>query len=173
MCISIWVLNRRLISSNMTFSYPHSLPACKASWHLGPIFPCCVAFRKPHLPTKSHLNFPFDISLQLLLFTLQPQWLNCLSRPRGKIQKALYAKQRAPHISWFQACPTMEGPWPVLEFGNWDTDMKNSLVGMGVGRGEGGTNWESSTNIHTVPWVEQTASGKLSTGCSAQRSVMT
>ena len=40
---------------------------------------------------------------------------------------------------------------------------------------EDGMNWESSTDIHTIPCVQQKASGKLlcSTGSSAGCSVMT
>ena len=41
--------------------------------------------------------------------------------------------------------------------------------------GEGGTSWEIRIDIYTLPWVKQTASGKLlnSTGSSALYSVMT
>ena len=38
------------------------------------------------------------------------------------------------------------------------------------GEGEGGVNWESGTNVYTLPCVKEPASGKLlqNTGSSAQ-----
>ena len=44
-----------------------------------------------------------------------------------------------------------------------------------VGEGEGVTNWETGTDIYTLPRVKHTASGKLlySTGSSAPCSMMT
>ena len=55
---------------------------------------------------------------------------------------------------------------------NRDIDIVNGHVDL---EGEGGTSWEIRIDIYTLPWVKQTASGKLlnSTGSSALYSVMT
>ena len=54
-----------------------------------------------------------------------------------------------------------------------DADIEKGHVDT-EGEREGGTNWESSSNIYTLPCVKWTAGGKLlhSTGSSAQCSVM-
>ena len=44
---------------------------------------------------------------------------------------------------------------------NRDADIENRYVDT-VGKGEGGTNWESRIDIYTLPCVKQTASEKLS-----------
>ena len=46
--------------------------------------------------------------------------------------------------------------WTYLQGRNRDTDIENT-----VGEGEGGMNWESSTETYTLPYVKQIASGKL------------
>ena len=43
---------------------------------------------------------------------------------------------------------------------NRDADIEKSLVDT-LGKGEGGTNGESSTETYTLPRVKQIASGKL------------
>ena len=43
---------------------------------------------------------------------------------------------------------------------NRDVDIEESLVDT-LGKGEGGTNGESSTETYTLPLAKQTASGKL------------
>ena len=43
--------------------------------------------------------------------------------------------------------------WTDLQDRNGDTDVENGLVGTAV-EGEGGTNWESSMEIHTLPCVK-------------------
>ena len=57
---------------------------------------------------------------------------------------------------------------------NGDTDAENGLVDT-AGEGEGGTNWESSTDMYTLPYVKEIAGGKLlySTGSPALCSVTT
>ena len=57
---------------------------------------------------------------------------------------------------------------------HWKADIENGLVDT-AGEGEGGTNWESGTEMYTSPSVEQTASGKLpyNTGSLAGYSAMT
>ena len=53
-------------------------------------------------------------------------------------------------------------------------DLENRLMDA-VGKGEGGTNWESSTKIYTLPYVKQIANEKMlySAGSSAWGSVTT
>ena len=43
--------------------------------------------------------------------------------------------------------------WTYLEGSNWDTDIENRLMNLGVGWGEeeGGTNGESSMETYTLP----------------------
>ena len=55
-----------------------------------------------------------------------------------------------------------------------ETDVGKGLVDI-EGEGENGTNWESRTDIYTLPCVKQLASGKLlySLGSSAEHSVVT
>ena len=57
---------------------------------------------------------------------------------------------------------------------NRDIDVKNKLVDT-VGGGQGGMNQEIRTDIYTLPYVKQTASGNLlhNTASSAWCSVMT
>ena len=43
---------------------------------------------------------------------------------------------------------------------NKDTDVENRLVDTGVGGGEGRTNWESNTDIDSLPFAKQIAGGK-------------
>ena len=43
---------------------------------------------------------------------------------------------------------------------NRDADVENGLVDT-EGEGESGLNWESSTDIYTLPCIKQIASGKL------------
>ena len=43
--------------------------------------------------------------------------------------------------------------WNYLKGSNGDTDIENRLVGRG-GEGEGGTNWESSTETCTSPYIK-------------------
>ena len=64
--------------------------------------------------------------------------------------------------------------WTYLQGRKRDADVENGLVDTG-GDGEGGTNWESSMDIYTLPCVKEIASGKMlySTGSSARCSVMT
>ena len=40
--------------------------------------------------------------------------------------------------------------WECLQ--NWDADVDNGLVDT-AGEGEGGTNWESSTDIYILPGI--------------------
>ena len=64
--------------------------------------------------------------------------------------------------------------WTYLQGRKRDTDIENILVDT-VEEGEGGTKWESSIDIYTLPCVKQIASGKLlyGTRSSARCSVMT
>ena len=64
--------------------------------------------------------------------------------------------------------------WTYLQGRNRDANVANELVDT-VGEGKGGTNWKSSTEIHTPPCTKQRASGNLLyiTGSSARGSVMT
>ena len=57
---------------------------------------------------------------------------------------------------------------------NGDSDIENGLVNT-VGKGESGTNRESSVDIYTLPGVKQIAGKKLlcNTGSPAWHSVMT
>ena len=50
--------------------------------------------------------------------------------------------------------------WTYLQVSNGDTDIKNRLADT-VGEGEGGINWESSTETYTLLYVKQTASENL------------
>ena len=50
--------------------------------------------------------------------------------------------------------------WTYLQGRNRNTDMENGLV-VTVGKGEGGTNGESSIEIHTLPYGKWIASGKV------------
>ena len=56
----------------------------------------------------------------------------------------------------------------------WRLKIQNRLIDT-VGEGEGGTNWESSTEIYTLPCVEQMANGEspYSTGGPVWCSVTT
>ena len=47
--------------------------------------------------------------------------------------------------------------WAYLQARNRDTDIESRFVGT-AGEGEGGTNWESSIDVHTLPTVKQIAS---------------
>ena len=49
--------------------------------------------------------------------------------------------------------------WSYLQCRNRDADIENRHVGP-VGDGAGGTNWQSNTEICTLPCVKQLASGK-------------
>ena len=51
--------------------------------------------------------------------------------------------------------------WNYLQGRNGDAEVENGLVDT-VGDGEGGTNWKSSTDIHTLPCVTQIPRGELS-----------
>ena len=59
-----------------------------------------------------------------------------------------------------------------LQDSNKDTDAENRFVGT-VGKGEGGTDGESSSETYTLPYVKQMTSGDLvyDSGCSNQGSV--
>ena len=50
--------------------------------------------------------------------------------------------------------------WTYLQGRNKDSDIENRLMGT-VGEKEGGTNWESSIEIYTLPCVKQIAKAKL------------
>ena len=64
--------------------------------------------------------------------------------------------------------------WTYLQSKNSDADAENRLVAT-EWEGEGGANWERSTDIYRLLCVKQTAPGKLleSTGSSVQCSAMT
>ena len=47
--------------------------------------------------------------------------------------------------------------WTYLQSKNRDSDIDNRLMDAG----EGGMNWECSTEIYTLPYVKQIANGKL------------
>ena len=61
--------------------------------------------------------------------------------------------------------------WTYLQGRNRDSDIGNRLMDI-AGAGEGGMNWESSSELYILPFVKQTANGKLlinignSTWCS-------
>ena len=56
---------------------------------------------------------------------------------------------------------------------NRDADVENGCVDTG-GDGEGGVNWEMGTDIYTLPYTQDRASGKLLySRSSAQCSMMT
>ena len=44
--------------------------------------------------------------------------------------------------------------WTYLQGRNRDTDVESRLVDMLIGGGESGTNWESSIDKYTLPWVK-------------------
>ena len=64
--------------------------------------------------------------------------------------------------------------WTYLQGRNRDAGIKNGLRDTAV-EGEGGSSWESSINIYTLPCVEWIASGTLpcNTGSSTWSSVRT
>ena len=59
--------------------------------------------------------------------------------------------------------------WIYLQGSNRDTSIENRLVGT-TGKGEGGMNWESSTETYTSPYAQQMTSGNFlwDTGSSSQ-----
>ena len=54
---------------------------------------------------------------------------------------------------------------------NREADLEKRL-GDTAGEGENGTDWESSTDTYTVPWVKQAADGKLLCRQGAQFSAL-
>ena len=62
--------------------------------------------------------------------------------------------------------------WTYFQGRNRDTDIRDGSVDI-VGEGEGETNWDSSTDLYTLPCVKEIASENLpySIGSSAQCSV--
>ena len=56
--------------------------------------------------------------------------------------------------------------WASLQARNRDADIESRFVGT-AGEGEGGTNWESSIGVCTLPAVEQIASEKLLYGAGS------
>ena len=63
--------------------------------------------------------------------------------------------------------------WAYLQSRNRDADVENGCVDTG-GDGEGGVNWEMGTDIYTLPYTQDRASGKLLySRSSAQCSMMT
>ena len=50
--------------------------------------------------------------------------------------------------------------WTYVQGSNGDTDIENRFVNT-VGEGEGGMNWESSEETHTLPYRKYIASGNL------------
>ena len=50
--------------------------------------------------------------------------------------------------------------WPYLQGRNRDADTEDRLVDT-AGAGEGGMNWESSTEIYALPYVKEKGDGKL------------
>ena len=71
--------------------------------------------------------------------------------------------EREKHISYFNTHIWNLEKWYWLTYlqGNTrDADIENRLVDT-VGDGEGGMNWESSTETYTLLYVKQIASGNL------------
>ena len=50
--------------------------------------------------------------------------------------------------------------WTYFQGRNRDPDVENRFVDI-VGEGEGGTNWENSIDIYTLPYTKWIGSGKL------------
>ena len=64
--------------------------------------------------------------------------------------------------------------WTYFHRRNREANVENGLVNT-LEKGEGGTKWESSIEIYTLPYVKQIAIGRLvyNIGSSAQCSVIT
>ena len=90
----------------------------------------------------------------------RPLW-RLLELPVGLGKASVYNHFRCEHLSLpshgFLSCPQVQFPRAMPNKSSCNSPLKSLLPG----EGEGGTNWESSIDIYTLPCVTQTASGKL------------
>ena len=93
----------------------------------------------------------------------------CLKTVYLKISSLSLAITKSNHVSISQTLTSLS----VIHCCSTN-DSKTCVVNI-AGEGEGRTNWESSTDIYTLSWVKQIASGKLllNTGSPVWCSVMT
>ena len=114
----------------------------------------------------------------LLSFKKEGIWVspNEVDGPRAYCTE-LSKSERERQILYINTCAWILEKWywwTYLQGSSGNPDIENRLVDI-VWEGEGGTNWESSTETYTLPYVKQIAIGYLlcDKGSSTQCSVTT